>query len=93
MARSYSCTGRQKAERWYNRDIKKIVISMEDKEAIEILMQLIDKGSLADKEREAVLTAVGILSWSALGQSRIKSIAKAQKAKKEWRPSENKLLK
>ncbi len=66
---------------------------MEDKEAIEILMQLIDKGSLADKEREAVLTAVGILSWSALGQSRIKSIAKAQKAKKEWRPSENKLLK
>ncbi|HEX7586065.1 MAG TPA: hypothetical protein VF390_00285 [Patescibacteria group bacterium] len=56
---------------------------MEDKEAIEILMKLLDKYSLSDKEKKAILTAIGILSWSALGQSRIKSIAKAQKVKRE----------
>ena len=66
---------------------------MEDKEAIEILTRMLKKGSLSSEEKEAVLTAVGILSWSALGQSRIKSMGKAQKAKKEGRPSENKLLK
>lgn len=56
---------------------------MEDKEAIEILMKLLDKYPLSDKENKAILTAIGILSWSALGQSRIKSIAKAQKVKRE----------
>ena len=66
---------------------------MEDKEAINILMRLLDKGSLTDEEKEAVRTAVGILSWSALGQAHIKSIAKSQKAKKEWRPRDNELLK
>ena len=66
---------------------------MEDKEAIKILMRMLDNGSLTDEEKEAVRTAVGILSWSALGQARIKSIAKSQKAKKEWRPKDNEFLK
>lgn len=56
---------------------------MEDKEAIEILKLLLEKKILSAKEKEALLTAIGILSWSALGQSRIKNIAKAQKDKKE----------
>lgn len=56
---------------------------MEDKEAIEILTELLKRNSLSEKEREAVLTAIGILSWSKLGQGRIKNIARAQKAKRE----------
>lgn len=66
---------------------------MEDKQAIEILMRMLDRDSLSDEEKEAVRTAVGILSWSALGQARIKNMGKAQKAKKEWRPRDNELLK
>jgi len=64
---------------------------MQDKEAIEILMRMGDKYALSDEEKAAVSAAIGILSWTALGQSRIKNIAKAQKAKKEFR--ENKFLK
>jgi hypothetical protein len=57
---------------------------MEDKEAIEILTEMLGKKSLAEKEKEAVLTAIGILSWSKLGQGRIKQIAKAHKAKLQY---------
>lgn len=56
---------------------------MEDKEAINILIHMIEKYSLSGKEKESVLTAIGILSWSKLGEGRIKSIIKAQKAKRE----------
>jgi len=64
---------------------------MQDKEAAKILMRMGDKHALSDEEKEAVSAAIGILSWTALGQSRIKNIAKAQKAKKEFK--ENKFLK
>lgn len=56
---------------------------MEDKEAINILMRLIEKYSLSGEEKKAILNAIGILSWTKLGQGRIKSIIKAQKAKRE----------
>lgn len=39
---------------------------MEDKEAIEILKQMLKKHPLNVKEQEAVRTAVGILGWSKL---------------------------
>jgi hypothetical protein len=57
---------------------------MEDKDAIEILTKMLEKKSLSEKEKEAVLTAIGILSWSKLGQGRLKQIAKAHKAKLEY---------
>ena len=56
---------------------------MEDKEVINILMRMIGKYSLSGEDKKAVLAAIGILSWSKLGQGRIKSIAKAQKAKRD----------
>lgn len=56
---------------------------MEDKEAIEILIRLMKKDLLSSKEKEAVRTAIGILSWSKLGQGRIRSIIKSQKTKRE----------
>lgn len=54
-------------------------IFMEDKEAIEILMSLLKKSRLSAKEREAISSAIGVLSWTALASSR----AKARKAKRE----------
>jgi hypothetical protein len=57
---------------------------MEDKEAIEILTKMLTEHEFSPKEKQAVLTAIGILSWSKLGKSRIEQIAKKQKAKKEW---------
>lgn len=56
---------------------------MEDKQAIEILTEMLKKYSFSEKEKEAVLDAIGILSWSKLGQTRIEGIAKSLKAKKE----------
>ena len=55
---------------------------MEDKQAIEILMKLLEKYSLTGEEKEAVRSAIGILSWTKLAAGRIKSLKKAQKNKR-----------
>lgn len=52
---------------------------MDDKKAIEILLRLLDKYPLDNEEKEAVHSAVGVLSWTSLSQSRIR----VKKAKKE----------
>lgn len=52
---------------------------MEYQKAIAILKNLLDRHSLTTEEKEAVTTAIGILSWSSLSKSRIK----AQKAKRD----------
>ena len=52
---------------------------MEYQKAITILRGLLDRHSLNAEEKEAVMTAIGILSWSSLSKSRIK----AQKAKRD----------
>lgn len=61
---------------------------MDYKEAINILLKILDKDSLGENEKEAVLTAVGVLSWASLGKSRSKKIAKNKKEKQkkdaEW---------
>ena len=55
---------------------------MEDKQAIKILMELVKKYPLTVEEKEAVSNAVGILSWTALSESRIKGLkAKRDKDK------------
>ena len=56
---------------------------MEDKKAAEILIKMIDSHALAGEEKEAVLAAVGVLSWTSLAKSRIGSLAKNRKAKRE----------
>ncbi len=50
---------------------------MEHKKALNILISMQGRYSLKAEEKEAVLTAIGVLSWSYLAQSRIK----AKKAK------------
>jgi len=56
---------------------------MEYKKAVAILMSLLDKRSLDEKEKEAVLTAIGVLDLASLAKSSIKRKIKAQKAKWE----------
>ena len=58
--------------------------SMEYEKAIEILKSLLEKNSLKGEEKEAVLTAIGMLSWGTLSKSRIKA-QKARRTKStEW---------
>ena len=52
---------------------------MEYEKAIAILKSLLDRRSLNAEEKEAVLTAIGVLSWGSLSKSKIK----AQKAKRD----------
>jgi hypothetical protein len=52
---------------------------MEYQAAIAILKRLLDRHPLDADEKEAIMTAVGLLSWGALSKSRIK----AQKAKRD----------
>jgi len=61
---------------------------MEYKKAVAILMSLLKKPTLDEKEKEAVLTAIGVLDLASLAKNSIKRKIKAQKAKRaksiEW---------
>ncbi len=52
---------------------------MEYQKAIAILRILLDRHSLDAEEKEAIMTATGVLSWGSLSKSKIK----AQKAKRD----------
>jgi len=52
---------------------------MEYQKAIAILKSLLDRHSLDAEEKEAVMTAIGVLSWGSLYKNKIK----AQKAKRD----------
>jgi len=52
---------------------------MEYQKAIVILKSLLERHSLDAEEKEAVMTAIGILSWGSLSKSKMKS----QKAKRD----------
>ena len=60
---------------------------MEYQKAIEILKKLLEKGSLDAEEKEAVITAIGLLSWGALSKSKIKNIKAKREKSTEWHPS------
>ncbi|OGG74275.1 hypothetical protein A3A37_03065 [Candidatus Kaiserbacteria bacterium RIFCSPLOWO2_01_FULL_52_36] len=47
---------------------------MQDKVAIDLLKRLLDKYSLDEDEKQAILTAIGILSWSKLIEGRVSSM-------------------
>ena len=56
---------------------------MEYKKAVTILISLLDKHLLDAEEKEAVLTAIGVLDLASLAKSSIKRKIKAQKAKRD----------
>ena len=57
---------------------------MEYQEAIAILKSLLDRHSLDAKEKEAVMTAIGILSWGALSKSKMKARKAKRDKSTEW---------
>jgi len=54
---------------------------MEYKKAIGVLMNLLNKNQLNPEEKEAILTAIGVLDWAHFGKNRMRNIAKARKEK------------
>lgn len=56
---------------------------MTDKEAIEILQRMMGKDSVTVEEKEAILTAIGILGWSTLAEGRMKSLKRARDKRNE----------
>ena len=57
---------------------------MEPKEAIEILQKMLEKESLTDKEKEAITTAMGMLSWTSLARSSLKARKAKRDKSMEW---------
>jgi hypothetical protein len=57
---------------------------MEYKEAIEVLKNLLKKHPLDDKEKEAVMTALGVLSWGGLYESKLKDRKAKRDKSSEW---------
>jgi hypothetical protein len=57
---------------------------MEPKEAIEILQKLLENESLSEKEKEAITTAIGMLSWTSLARSSLKARRAKRDKNLEW---------
>jgi hypothetical protein len=56
---------------------------MEDKEALPYLIKLLENASLTAEEKEAVKTAIGVLSWTTLRKGMLKSLVINKKLRKE----------
>jgi hypothetical protein len=59
-------------------------LPMDHKEAMNILQELVKKGTLTDSEKEAVTTAIGILSWTTLSKGTIKARKEKRDKSLEW---------
>jgi len=57
---------------------------MEIDKAIAVLKNLLEKHPLSAEEKEAVMTAIGMLSWGSLGKSRIKAQKARREKSREW---------
>ena len=57
---------------------------MDHKEAITVLQNLAERLPLEDREKEAIATAIGVLSWSTLSKSRIKALKARRDKSAEW---------
>lgn len=57
---------------------------MEYQEAISILKRLLDRHALDAEEKEAVMTAIGVLSWGALYKTKMKAQKAKQEKNTEW---------
>jgi hypothetical protein len=57
---------------------------VEYKKAIAILKSLLDRHSLDAEEKEAVMTAIGVLSWGSLSKSKIEAQKSKRDKSTEW---------
>ncbi len=60
---------------------------MDFQEATDILKKLLDKDALNAEEKEAIFTALGVLSWALLSKSRIKAMGNRRKGLINDKPS------
>jgi hypothetical protein len=58
---------------------------MDHQKAVDVLKSLLEKHPLDAEEKEAVLAAIGLLSWAALGKSRMKGPREKREKAGEWR--------
>jgi hypothetical protein len=58
---------------------------MEHQEAVRVLKLLVEKNVLDADEKEAVLDAIGMFSWAALGKTRMKALKEKREKAGEWR--------
>lgn len=61
---------------------------MKDKEAIKILIKMLDKYPFSAEEKEAISVAVGILGWTALAESKIKERKDRMEKLAKWKRGE-----
>jgi hypothetical protein len=57
---------------------------MEYQKTIVILKSLLDRHPLDAEEKEAVMTAIGVLSWASLSKSRIKALKAKRDKSAKW---------
>ena len=57
---------------------------MEYNETIDVLKNLLKKYPLDDKEKEAVMIALGVLSWGGLYESKLKDRKARRDKSAEW---------
>ena len=57
---------------------------MEYQKAVTVLKGLVEKGHLQPQEKDAVMTAIGVLNWGALSEARIKEKGARRKKSAEW---------
>jgi hypothetical protein len=63
---------------------KKRKTSMKDNRAVTILIKLLNKHLLNTEEKEAILVAIGILSWTSLAESKIKTLKVKRDKSAKW---------
>ncbi len=57
---------------------------MEEKKAVAVLNRLLKKDILEPEEKEAVLAAIGLLSWNALAKSRLQALKTKRAKSTDW---------
>ena len=57
---------------------------MEYEKTIAVLKSLLDRHPLSAEEKEALMTAIGVLGWGALAKSKIKALKAKRDRSTEW---------
>ncbi|MFA5629038.1 MAG: hypothetical protein WC958_02080 [Dehalococcoidales bacterium] len=57
---------------------------MEYKEAVAILTKLVEKHTFESAEKEALMLAIGVLSWGKVYESRLKAQKEKRDQSAEW---------
>jgi hypothetical protein len=62
------------------------IFFMNDKKTIEILQRILERYSLSKEEQEAVRSAIGILAWTSLAETRLAQRGERRRAEQSNPP-------